>query len=1292
MKEDGKNHSQLLKEVARLQRRVEELEMAETRWKETEQALSAGEQRYLYLSQNAPIMMYRVTVPDGRFEHVSPGSQELTGYAPEEFYRAPNLFKEVLHPDWATVFSDVRAKIRRGEVDPFHEYPIVHRSGEARWMKQVNVLICDEAGNALAIESFVTDITQQKMAEQVLKQSHEVLERRVEYRTADLAIANQQLQVEIAQRQRAEQELRSSQQKIRSVIDASPDAIAVVDSKGTLIDCNPQVASILGLSSHNDLIGQSVFGFLSEEDRVRATQNLAEIIEQDSTIENMEYLVTSTYGHTIPVEVSASVVQNPFESLKTVVGIIKDVSKHKRTEQRLKKLNERFLSFTSDPIENINGLTALSGELLGAACALYNRLDRGMLCSLGQWNTPPDYDPMDRPEGHICYDVIQRSSGDPLLVPKLQETVYAQTDPNVLPYKLQTYFGVSVKFAGESVGALCCVYQYDYVPDEADTELLRLIASAIGVEENRKHTMEVLRQSESSLKQAQTVAHLGNWEVDLITGGLTWSDEYCRIMGMTPADAASISTFEGFLRHVHPDDIGFLQESDRRLMENGISTTEHRIIWPDGQVRTLAVVVELFRDSDGKPKKLFGTAQDITERKQAEENRRHAMEALRERDEQLRLIADNLPVLISYVDSQLCYRFTNKTYEDWFGHSQEEVYGRRMREILGEENFNSLKPHVDRALAGQSVTYESTVSYEDGKIRLTSSNVVPHFGSDGDVKGLFSLVSDITERKQAEAAIRESTRKYQQAVENSPNSIFALDQQGVIQTWNRSCREMLQYGDEAIGQPFDALLFEASERDSVRSLLQRVLEGESLSRLDIVFRCKDGSYRQMLSRLYPLFDETGAVSGCIFANTDVTENKKAEEEIRQRNRELAALNQIGYRISQLFDLDPILNQALDETMEILDVECGYIGLLDPDGKHISLKTRRGAEHIPDEALAPIGIGESGIGRVAQSGEPLLISSLAESLNDIPDSYKQIVAQNQFTSAMIVPLKTRGRILGVISLTTANDRVFTTEEMQLLITISHGISAAIENAQLLETASRAMALEESDRLKTAFLNSISHEIRTPLTIIKGMADSLIQTDITWDEGMQTEFLLAINSQSDRLIRIVNDIIDMAIIDRGNLDLDKRLADMSEIIGNMREMLEHLASGRFLDLRMADNLPPVQIDVRRVGQIITNLVENAVQESGSGTPIVLDITASGNDVKVTVADCGNGVSPEHFDNVFTRFYRLEENTDRRRSGSGLSLAICMGIVEAHGGRIWVESEEGKGTKFIFTLPVAEPTIQS
>ncbi|MBT4511559.1 MAG: PAS domain S-box protein, partial [Chloroflexi bacterium] len=741
MKEDGKNHSQLLKEVARLQRRVEELEMAETRWKETEQALSAGEQRYLYLSQNAPIMMYRVTVPDGRFEHVSPGSQELTGYAPEEFYRAPNLFKEVLHPDWATVFSDVRAKIRRGEVDPFHEYPIVHRSGEARWMKQVNVLICDEAGNALAIESFVTDITQQKMAEQVLKQSHEVLERRVEYRTADLAIANQQLQVEIAQRQRAEQELRSSQQKIRSVIDASPDAIAVVDSKGTLIDCNPQVASILGLSSHNDLIGQSVFGFLSEEDRVRATQNLAEIIEQDSTIENMEYLVTSTYGHTIPVEVSASVVQNPFESLKTVVGIIKDVSKHKRTEQRLKKLNERFLSFTSDPIENINGLTALSGELLGAACALYNRLDRGMLCSLGQWNTPPDYDPMDRPEGHICYDVIQRSSGDPLLVPKLQETVYAQTDPNVLPYKLQTYFGVSVKFAGESVGALCCVYQYDYVPDEADTELLRLIASAIGVEENRKHTMEVLRQSEASLKQAQTVAHLGNWEVDLITGGLTWSDEYCRIMGMTPADAASISTFEGFLRHVHPDDIGFLQESDRRLMENGISTTEHRIIWPDGQVRTLAVVVELFRDSDGKPKKLFGTAQDITERKQAEENRRHAMEALRERDEQLRLIADNLPVLISYVDSQLCYRFTNKTYEDWFGHSQEEVYGRRMREILGEENFNSLKPHVDRALAGQSVTYESTVSYEDGKIRLTSSNVVPHFGSDGDVKGLFSLVS-----------------------------------------------------------------------------------------------------------------------------------------------------------------------------------------------------------------------------------------------------------------------------------------------------------------------------------------------------------------------------------------------------------------------------------------------------------------------------------------------------------------------------------------------------------------------
>jgi GAF domain-containing protein len=171
----------------------------------------------------------------------------------------------------------------------------------------------------------------------------------------------------------------------------------------------------------------------------------------------------------------------------------------KQAEERLAKLNECFLRFGSDPRENINRLTALCGELMGAACALYNRLDKGMLCSWGQWRTPPDYNPLDRPEGHICYDVIKRGDDQVFVIRNLPETPYAKTDPNVVRYKLQTYVGRAVKFGGANVGSLCVVYQDDFVPSEEDKRLMEIIASAIGVEERRRQAEEALKRSVEEL-------------------------------------------------------------------------------------------------------------------------------------------------------------------------------------------------------------------------------------------------------------------------------------------------------------------------------------------------------------------------------------------------------------------------------------------------------------------------------------------------------------------------------------------------------------------------------------------------------------------------------------------------------------------------------------------------------------------------------------------------------------------------------------------------------------------------
>ncbi|MBM3132678.1 MAG: histidine kinase, partial [Chloroflexi bacterium] len=175
------------------------------------------------------------------------------------------------------------------------------------------------------------------------------------------------------------------------------------------------------------------------------------------------------------------------------------------------------------------------------------------------------------------------------------------------------------------------------------------------------------------------------------------------------------------------------------------------------------------------------------------------------------------------------------------------------------------------------------------------------------------------------------------------------------------------------------------------------------------------------------------------------------------------------------------------------------------------------------------------------------------------------------------------------------------------------------------------------------------------------------------------------ESDRLMRIVSDILDMSKLEAGAMKLDVSWTSLTKIIALHRNRFLRLPEGHTVELVLPPDLPSLIADEVRIGQVITNLVENAAAYSPPGTKITLEAHVSGSNLVVSVTDEGEGIRPEHLQRVFDRFYRLEENVNRRKSGIGLGLAICKGIVESHGGKIWVESEVGKGSRFIFTLPI-------
>jgi signal transduction histidine kinase len=173
----------------------------------------------------------------------------------------------------------------------------------------------------------------------------------------------------------------------------------------------------------------------------------------------------------------------------------------RRPELRLAKLNRCLLSFGSDSNENINLLVALCGEELEGTCALYNRFSDGKLYAVGQWKTPAGFVAVDKPEGHVCWDVIRGRKDRLCLVRFLHDSVYAETDPNVSRYGLQTYFGKAVSFGGVNIGSLCVVYQDDCVPGREDGEFLEILASAIGVEEKRRKAEEEILRLNGELEK-----------------------------------------------------------------------------------------------------------------------------------------------------------------------------------------------------------------------------------------------------------------------------------------------------------------------------------------------------------------------------------------------------------------------------------------------------------------------------------------------------------------------------------------------------------------------------------------------------------------------------------------------------------------------------------------------------------------------------------------------------------------------------------------------------------------------
>lgn len=297
--------------------------------------------------------------------------------------------------------------------------------------------------------------------------------------------------------------LEELQERFTAILETTPDLVGITEPNGDILYINKSGRQMLGIKEDEDISGKKIYDFVSDSVKSYIQNEIIPASIHEGVWAG-EGVFIDQDKREIPVLMVSLAHKAADGSVQFLSCIAHDITGRKRAEERLTKINECLLGLGPNADENINRLTFFCGELMGATCALYNRLDKGLLFSVGQWNTPSDYNPLDRPDGHICYDVIRRGTDEVFVVHNLPETVYAKTDPNVVLYKLQTYIGKAVRCGGNFVGSLCVVYQNDFVPSDLDKRLMGIIASAIGVEEERRLTHKELEDAYNELKQTQS--------------------------------------------------------------------------------------------------------------------------------------------------------------------------------------------------------------------------------------------------------------------------------------------------------------------------------------------------------------------------------------------------------------------------------------------------------------------------------------------------------------------------------------------------------------------------------------------------------------------------------------------------------------------------------------------------------------------------------------------------------------------------------------------------------------------
>ena len=462
-----------------------------------------------------------------------------------------------------------------------------------------------------------------------------------------------------------------------------------------------------------------------------------------------------------------------------------------------------------------------------------------------------------------------------------------------------------------------------------------------------------------------------------------------------------------------------------------------------------------------------------------------------------------------------------------------------------------------------------------------------------------------------------------------------------------------------------------------------------------VLIAREGAERVAVSMSATPLREDGHTSGVVVTFRDITERRALEEQMQVQAERAQILADAGAFFSS--NIDPTwVTQAIAERVAEVLGDWSAVILRSGDTKELSVAAIYHRD-MASLGLAwsyiyrqPLVVGEGIIGQVVSTGYPSMMTDVPRTIDVTnPGTYHPSPAK--LASLLVLPLRTRRELLGALVIAANDpDRAMTDDKLPLAEFLAERAALAIENAKLYtEQVEARRKVEDLSRLKDEFLSIASHELRTPVTSIKGytqLAKMLIKEG---DLNTSEEYLDIALDQIDRMSRLILELLDVSRIETGRLEIRREAIHWPHFVRDVVHRHHTAVSDRRFHVSVPDDGKVVTGDRDRLEQVLGNLLENAVKYSPDGSDVTVTVEDRGDSLLTAVCDRGIGIPADEIGQVFERFHRGRQVSSTNYGGLGLGLYITKQIIERHGGSIWVESKEGQGTTFYFSLPASEST---